>query len=201
MATNTQIKTGIDTDITNKTLPKSVLNTNVGTRMKSIVDYADQEVAALNNSLGPTAKSNDYNDLDNLPVIPQPLVKVQKTTITSAELLQLFTTPKTLLLNNDLTKIKIPISIYVLKNLGNDYVLNNNGFYFLNSTNNVEATLYLQCLTTSGTGYYQVSVPYSNGNMSGVERIKSYSIQASGGNPTGGTATLDVYVTYLEITL
>jgi hypothetical protein len=127
--------------------------------------------------------------------------KVLKTTISSLEILQLFTTPKIVLLNTDPLNIKIPISIYVLKNDGNSYTLNNNAFYFLNSTNNVEATLYLQSLTTSGTGYYQTGITYSNGNMSGVTRMNSYSLQASGGNPTGGTATLDVYVTYIEITL
>ena len=129
------------------------------------------------------------------------VTKTLKTSISSAELLNLSTTPKVILLNDDLTTIKIPISVYVFKNTGDNYTLNNNGFYFLNSANNVEATLYLQCLTTEGTGYYQVGIPYSNGNMSGVTRMNSYSLQASGGNPTGGTATLEVYVTYLEILL
>lgn len=70
MATSTEIKTAIDTDITNKTLPGSATHQNVGARMKDIVDYTDQEINTLSNSLSAVALSNDYNDLDNLPVLP-----------------------------------------------------------------------------------------------------------------------------------
>lgn len=44
MATNTEIKNLIDSDITNKTTPSSITNINVGENMKSIVDYIDQQV-------------------------------------------------------------------------------------------------------------------------------------------------------------
>lgn len=47
MATNIEIKTAIDTDITNKILPNSVTNTNVGERIKDIVDYVVQEITTL----------------------------------------------------------------------------------------------------------------------------------------------------------
>ena len=41
--TNTQLKTQIDADITNKTTADSVTTENVGENLKDIVDYVDQE--------------------------------------------------------------------------------------------------------------------------------------------------------------
>jgi hypothetical protein len=41
--TNTQLKTKIDADITNKTTADSVTTDNVGENLKDIVDYVDQE--------------------------------------------------------------------------------------------------------------------------------------------------------------
>jgi hypothetical protein len=43
--TNTQLKTQIDADITNKTTAESVTTDNVGENLKDIVDYVDQEIA------------------------------------------------------------------------------------------------------------------------------------------------------------
>lgn len=42
--TNTQLKTQIDTDITNKLISKSISPLNVGKNLKDIVDYTDQVV-------------------------------------------------------------------------------------------------------------------------------------------------------------
>jgi hypothetical protein len=202
MATAAEIKTSIDTNITNKTLPGTIDNTLVGADVKSIVDYVDQEITALDGTLAIVATTGAYSDLTGTPTIPTPLVKVLKTTISSAEILQLFTTPKVILLNNDLATIKIPTSVYVYKNDGTNYTLGSNGFYILNSTNNVEATIYLQTLTTAGTGYSQTNIAGGNhSNMTGITRMDSYSIQATVSNPIGGTGTLDVYVVYTEITL
>ncbi len=44
--TNIELKAQIDVDITNKTTAKSVTPTNVGTDIKSVVDYVDQEIIA-----------------------------------------------------------------------------------------------------------------------------------------------------------
>ena len=49
MATGAQIKTSIDTNITNKTQPQSINNTLVGADIKSVVDYVDQEVLLKEN--------------------------------------------------------------------------------------------------------------------------------------------------------
>ena len=69
MATSTQIKASIDANITNKTAFRSINNTDVGADIKSVVDYVDQEINAVNNNLAPVATTGDYNSLDNLPAL------------------------------------------------------------------------------------------------------------------------------------
>ena len=68
MATNIEIKAAIDTDITNKTLPSSVTNTNVGERMKSVVDYVVQETTTINNNISAIEDniSTIQSDINNL---------------------------------------------------------------------------------------------------------------------------------------
>ena len=61
MATNIEIKAAIDTDITNKILPNSVTNINVGARVKDVVDYVVQEVLTVNNNVS-------LNMLLNIPL-------------------------------------------------------------------------------------------------------------------------------------
>jgi hypothetical protein len=52
--TNTELKSAIDQGITNKTLPSTITPSNVGTNMKSIVDYVDQEIEANPGATGAT---------------------------------------------------------------------------------------------------------------------------------------------------
>jgi hypothetical protein len=52
--TNTELKSAIDQGITNKTLPSTITPSNVGTNMKSIVDYVDQEIEANPGTTGAT---------------------------------------------------------------------------------------------------------------------------------------------------
>jgi hypothetical protein len=57
MATNTQIKAQIDVDITNKTTVASITPLNVGTNMKAVVDYIDQEINDVELTPGPVGAS------------------------------------------------------------------------------------------------------------------------------------------------
>lgn len=51
--TNTELKTNIDTAITNKTSVSSITPTNVGAQIKSTVDYIDQEISNIELIPGP----------------------------------------------------------------------------------------------------------------------------------------------------
>lgn len=200
MPTNIQVKADIDTDITSKTLPNTVTNTNVGARMKSVVDYAVQELALKQNSdeLSTVAISGEYDDLTGKPTI---VTKVLKTTITSAEILNLFSTPKVVLTSVESGKVKLPINIYVKRNAGNAYTLSNNTFQLLNSSNNVVSSgLTAFPLTTTSDAYFTSSVILTQYDTATLGDSQ-YTLKASVGNPTGGTGNIDVYVTYIEITL
>lgn len=54
--TNTEVKNQIDLDITNKVTVRSITPTNVGTNMKNVVDYVDQEIAAIELLEGPAGE-------------------------------------------------------------------------------------------------------------------------------------------------
>ena len=49
--TNTQLKTQIDTQITNETVKSGITPTEVGNNIKAVVDYADQQDALKENTL------------------------------------------------------------------------------------------------------------------------------------------------------
>lgn len=52
--TNTQLKSQVDLEITNKTENNSVTPLNVGKNIKDVVDYVDQEIADITLTPGPT---------------------------------------------------------------------------------------------------------------------------------------------------
>lgn len=52
--TNTQLKSQVDLEITNKIATNSVTPSNVGENIKGVVDYIDQEIAAIELTPGPT---------------------------------------------------------------------------------------------------------------------------------------------------
>ena len=86
--TNAQIKTQVDTDITNKITQKSISPLNVGNNIKAVVDYVDQEITNINIPTGTTpfktcvislqfsntgtpSDTIVYNDLDNTIYVQQ----------------------------------------------------------------------------------------------------------------------------------
>ena len=70
--TNTELKTNIDTAITNKTSASSITPTNVGAQIKSTVDYIDQEISNIELIPGPQGEAGE-NGLQGIagPVGPQ----------------------------------------------------------------------------------------------------------------------------------
>jgi hypothetical protein len=59
--TSTELKSQIDSEITNETAPNSVSTIDVGTNLKDIVDYVDQEISTLPS---PSAKFFDANSFN-----------------------------------------------------------------------------------------------------------------------------------------
>jgi len=136
-------------------------------------------------------------------VVPIPVTKVQKTIITAAQALQLFTTPFTILSNSGTTQVRYPISIYIRSNAGDPYVLADSNFR-------------IQPVLSGGGSGNLISIPTTIlSNVQAGFAIKSiestvnangtypssYTISLLTSNPTEGNRILEVYVTYIEITL
>jgi hypothetical protein len=185
MATNIEIKASIDANITNKTALGSISNNDVGSEIKSVVDYIDQEVATVS---VPTEQS---------------IVKIKKTTITPAEVYQMFTSPITILESNVVGKILYPTSIYIKRNTGDAYILATNTLNVINDFGaNMGANINPNCMQNTPDGFMQNTFSISQ-NASGITSNAVYKLKALTADPTNGvgTGTLEVYLTYVEITL
>jgi len=170
--TNTALKAQIDSEITNETTPAGITPTDVGTNLKSVVDYVDQEIKT----------------------------KVIKTIISEAQILSLFDSPITVLDSSDAGKVKFPISIYIKRNAGTAYTLATTSFAVINDLGtSLSANINPNPMANTSDGFFQSYINV-NQNFSGVDKNSLYKLRANTGNPTGGTGALDVYVTYIEIT-
>lgn len=67
--TNTQLKTQIDTQITNETVKSGITPTDVGENIKAVVDYVDQKVADSRPYKVYTALLTHHNGISNPSVI------------------------------------------------------------------------------------------------------------------------------------
>jgi len=132
-----------------------------------------------------------------------PVTKVVKTTITQAQIRQLFTTPITIL-NGFTTELKYPINVYIRRNSGDGYTLADNNFSVVDEAGVViDIAIGVEFLAfnySSSTGFTQKTMDVNVSSSSGDRRYL-YKLKANVGNPTIGTGTIDVYVTYVEITL
>ena len=129
--------------------------------------------------------------------------KVVKTTITQAQILQMFTTPIPILNSTTAGIAKIPLNILCKRSgAGTAYTIAANQFA-LRSNSGSAFSLTLNNNILSST----VPVSYTNFSFNGNFEIavgadnEIYKLGFYSSNPTGGTGDMDVYVTYIEITL
>lgn len=167
------LNTSIDTVFNNDVADESLSPLMVAEKLKEVADYAEQLIK----------------------------IKIVKTTITEAQILQLFTTPVTILDSTETGKIKYPTNVYIRRNAGTAYTLATASFSVINDFNAVmSGNLNPNPLTNDPVGFFQSEINVVQ-NLSGGERNNLYKLKANTGNPTGGTGDIDVYVTYVEITL
>ena len=128
------------------------------------------------------------------------VTKKWKTTITTEQVLQLFTTPVEVLPTQS-GYARIPTNIYIKRNAGTaSYTLANNAFKLLNGTTDTNTNINPNPLTSTSVGYTSNTV-YLSESVSGSDNGGPYNLKATTGNPTLGSGSLDVYVTYEEFPL
>lgn len=144
----------------------------------------------------PDADGSAANKLyvDNLIV-----TKTQKTTITEAQILALNSSPVIVLPNTE-GKIKYPTSCMIIRNgAGTSYSLASN-LYISTTATGAIIQIPQNTLTTDGrtsVGYASTSAVLYDQSFFPLD----YTLAANVSDPTAGTGDIDVYVTYVEITL
>lgn len=175
--TNTELKAQIDSQITNETTPNGITPTDVGTNLKAVVDYVDQETEIVINSF---------------------VTKQVKVNVSQSDISTLHTTGKLLFSNLDETVKIIPLSYYFKKQSGTVYSSDFNTFTVLDENNNTYQTINHPFLTNIG-GFMIVNS--STNFHSNMTDLNTDLVLKSASAFTGGTNGFDVYLTYAEITL
>lgn len=169
--TSEELKEVIDETITNKTTPGSILPTNVGGRLKDVVDYV---------CVG--YQQTEISDAQFLNSFSVPIVVIDAPGEGKARFpIHVFVkrhngTPYTV------------SGVAIVNYLGAAAVSLNNGL-FTNSSG-VQAVL----ATTS-----QLNTASSDGDLAYDDQ--AFYLKALPSNPTGGTGGLTIYITYNEVTL
>ena len=166
------------------------------TAVPTLQDVTD---AGANTTIQMQINGVDVATLDDIPDIPTQITKVLKTTVTEAQVLQLFTTPITILNSNNPLTVAYPINVYIKRNAGDAYTLVNNSFSVINDFGTtMTGNLNPSPLSNTSIGYFQSAITVSQ-NLAGGDKNVLYKLRANTGDPTLGTGSLDVYVTYIEI--
>lgn len=177
MATSAQIKASIDTNITNKTQPQSINNTTVGADIKSVIDYVDQEIDTIT-----------------------PIQKTIKRTLTSAEILNLFTTPIELVPAIS-GKLLVPQFLFQKYN-HNTTAYTTSGLFRLGlGTPNFGISAFGAVITSADNSQGLNNFVYAQSTSGLIYQNLPIVVGATIANPASGDGTLDLYLTYLEITL
>ena len=173
--TSSQLKTQIDTDITNKVSTNSITPTNVGNNAKAIVDYVDQEVSNTST-----------------------LTKQIKVTLSSSDLLVLDVTPK-LIIPSSAGKLFRLKSVHQRYNhVTTAYIHSGLDRFAYNVIGNWLYTIPLVITSASNTYAYQDFAI----NASTSTDYTSMNIILTATSPiTSGDGTLDLVLVYDEITI
>jgi hypothetical protein len=175
--TNTALKAQIDSQITNETTANAITPTKVGTNMKLIVDYIDDENEIILNSFS---------------------LKQVKISVSQTDISTLHTTGKLLFRNLDESVKVVPIIYYFKRTPGTPYTSGSNIMYVFDEDTNIFQTINKPFLANTG-GYLIVNASanfHSNIIDNNVDLILK-----SDEEFTGGTEGFDVYLVYNEITL
>jgi hypothetical protein len=180
------------------------INATSGTTAPDL-DTANWALLASQGAIGPQGVQGPQGAQGPVGPSGSSVTGVIKTTITSAQVLQLYSTPITILNNLDFPgKFVYPLSIYIKRNVGDAYTLSTNSLSIINDFNTAiqsGAGINANPLQNAIDGYILQNIPVTQA-ISGAYQNTTYKLKANGiANPTGGTGDLEVYLTYVAVTL
>ena len=152
-----------------------------------------------------TLEINPLTDLEEvIQVIDAKINDIQpplqtKVSLSSAQILTLGSSPVTLVPAQGAGKVIIPISVVLdYKFVTSGYSTNTNVFITsASSPTSITRTGVLAFVSDACT----FDAPINSGASNALTGNESLQISTGAGNPTGGDSTLDVYVTYVVITI
>lgn len=203
----TTLKALIDTQITNETVNFAITPAEVGGRMKDAIDYTTEQVAAKQDTLVSATNIKTINGTSvlgsgDLTVSGSSDVKVLKTVITSAEILNIFTTPKVIVPAVS-GKIIVPTNILIVINYNSATYSDVGGSWKIKfeseGTNIATTTSFLGSATFNKQSIQTLF--YSSFTTSSDLINSPIVLSTTGNNPVGGNSGITVYVTYSEITI
>ena len=175
--TREQLDTFIDTNVTNKTAVNSLTPENEGDSMKKIADYVDEQILSITS-----------------------VQKTVKITLSSAEILSIFTTPVELV-PAVTGKVIIPQFLHQRYTHVSTAYTTSGQFRIGLGTPNFAGVLFSATVTSADNAQGLNNLNYNTATSGLVYENLPIVVGATTANPTGGDGTLDIYLTYLEITI
>ena len=205
--TRLELDTYIDTNITDKTEVNSITPVDEGNALKEVADYVDQEVATKQDELESgenikTINGSSILGIGNLTVSGSSDVKVLKTVISNAEILDIFSTPKVIVPAVS-GKIIVPNNILIIINYNSSTYSDVGGAWkikFESEGLNIATTTSFLGSATFDKQSIQ-TLFYSNFTTSSDFINSPIVLSTTANNPIGGDSGITVYVTYSEITI
>ena len=126
-------------------------------------------------------------------------IKIEKTTITSAQLLDMYTTPVTLVPAQGANTLIVPVNVVLKYRFGTiEYTTNQT--ITLSPNNSLWTANYNSALAGTSDKYLSRSVTPTS-TVTGIIDDLPFTIGVQIGNPLAGNGELDVYLSYYVLTL
>jgi hypothetical protein len=172
----TTLKALIDTQITNETVDFAITPAEVGGRMKDAIDYTTEQIAGVS------------------------VMKNIKVTLSSAQLLALNTTPIQLV-PAVTGKLLVPQFLFQKYNHASTPYTTSGLFRIGLGSITFGFAAFGAVITSADNAQGLNNFGYSQGTSGFTYQNLPIIIGATTANPTGGDGTLDLYLTYLEVTI
>jgi hypothetical protein len=208
----TTLKALIDTQITNETVDFAITPTEVGSRMKDTIDYTTEQIALAevltNKSTNVTTDGASDTKYPSVKAVKTyvdanagvSVMKNIKVTLSSAQILALNTTPIELV-PAVTGKLLVPQFLFQKYNHVSTPYTTSGLFRIGLGSITFGFSAFGAVITSADNSQGLNNFGYSQSTSGLTYQNLPLIIGATTANPTGGNGTLDLYLTYLEVTI
>jgi hypothetical protein len=208
----TTLKALIDTQITNETVDFAITPTEVGSRMKDTIDHTTEQIALAelltNKSTNVTTDGASDTKYPSVKAVKTyvdanagvSVIKNIKVTLSSAQILALNTTPVELV-PAVTGKLLVPQFLFQKYNHVSTAYTTSGLFRIGLGSITFGFSAFGAVITSADNAQGLNNFSYSQSTSGLTYQNLPIILGATTANPTGGDGTLDLYLTYLEVTL